>query len=107
MPRETTQQLLKLACQSAGDSVQYRRSYSGRGMYSDACVGIVGGMTDCMAIIAEVIKAKADQMLYAKPADKDHAAQEFYETVDTLLQYETDDMGLDSIVYWPVLKETN
>ena len=85
------QELIKDAAECA-DEVTFRNGYSGRGMYGKKCVGIVGTMINCMAVIAEVIKTCKDD-------------EDFDEAVDTLLQFTTDNMGWDVIVYWEELED--
>jgi hypothetical protein len=84
---QLTQDTLKSICEDSGGEVEFRNSYSGRGMYGSTCVGIVGSMSDCMVVIGEVIKSAE-----GNPG--------FEDTVDQLLSFSTDSMGRDVILYW-------
>jgi rubredoxin len=79
--------------------VQIRNSYSGRGMYGRACPGITGSHKGCMEVIAEVIKEAHRDVVYDVGSGPD-----FERLVDALLNYSTDSMGLDIILYWPRLE---
>ncbi len=115
----TLQEQLRDACDH-NDEVQFRNGYSGRGMFGDRCVGLVGKMGHIQAVIAHVIKWEADE--YAKAnansdsdleEDEDVAAEdskileEFDTRIDMLMNFSSDSMGLDMIVYWRRLKEIN
>ncbi len=84
-------QLIKGVAETS-DSVRFRSSYSGRGMYGASCVGIVGSYSACQEVIAEVI-------IEAKNDDED-LADEFDNLVRGLLAFEQDSMGTDVILYW-------
>ncbi len=74
---------------------RYRADYSGRGMYSKSCSAIVGRKTDCRAVIAEaIIQGHADNMQEA----------DFSDFVEVLLNYETDNMGHDVVLFWPAIQ---
>lgn len=88
----TLQQQLSDACDETSGEVDFRNSYSGRGMYGAACVGIVGSMQDCMSVIGQVIKNAA------------FGNEGLDEVVDTLLQFKTDRMGRDVVLYWEQLE---
>jgi hypothetical protein len=95
----TLQELIEEACkqtEGSGAEVNFRNSYSGRGMYGQQCVGITGGRKDCMRVIAEVIKMAYAESIENDDIDKDDA-------VDTLLDHDQDSMGHDIILYWPQL----
>lgn len=81
---------IKERCEDFGE-VDFRNSYSGRGMYGKQCVGITGSETACMSLISAVIVALVDEV----------EADEFPAAVDTLMSFSRDNMGLDIIVYWP------
>src|SRR5271166_122441 len=59
----TLQEQIKSACDQ-NDEVDFYDSYSGRGMYGDRCIGIIGRMGHIQAVIAHVVKQEADE--YAK-----------------------------------------
>jgi hypothetical protein len=86
----TLQTLLRDACNDSGE-VEFRHNYSGRAMYGRECVGITGDMSDCMLVIGEIIKQQKEE-------------PSFDDDVDTLLDFKTDSMGRDVIVYWPQLE---
>jgi hypothetical protein len=93
---QTLAQLIKDAVAQYGDtdSVRFRDSYSGRGMYGRECVAIVGSEGACQQIVAQVIK-ELHGLLHLH----------FDELVDTLLCSERDSMGRSDIVlYWPGLQ---
>lgn len=106
---ETIVKQLRTACDNAGD-VQFRESYSGRGMYGRACVGIVGTMDDCMAVIAE-INATLTQELFDTAIDagdgEENAAHDLNDAVQAmqrqLFRFSWDSMGWTTIVYWPAI----
>jgi len=85
------QALIKDAAECA-DEVSFYNGYSGRCMYGRRCIGITGSMLNCMAVIGEVIKSMKDD-------------EDFEDAVDTLLNFSTDGMGLDIIVYWRELED--
>lgn len=96
------------------DDVSVRYSYSGRGMYGKTCPGITGGRSDCMQVIAYVIKEKSmDLSRIAREAgrrDTEATEEELFATendfdrfVGTLLNFDQDSMGRDIIFYWPEL----
>lgn len=91
------QERIKQACDEIGD-VEYQR-YSGRGMYGDQCVGIVGSWRNCMNVIGFVIKAHNDELF---GAEDDVSFEEFNTNVDMLMDFRSDQMGRsDVVVYWP------
>ena len=71
----------------AGAAIEIRHDYSGRGMYGERCFGIV-----------------ADQVHHATTAvvlalaDAGYSGEDLHAVVDAA---ETDDMGLQTIVYFP------
>lgn len=70
------------------------RSYSGRGMYGKACVGVDCARGDSHAVVANIVIG----LMSLKDADEE-AAEHF--TLDGAVA--TDSMGLGSIVYFPRL----
>lgn len=78
------------------DNVKFYPKYSGRGMYGRECIGIVGSHTDCMNLIAEVIKNAA--------LEYEDNRYKFNDIVDTLMNSEHDNMGYDIIMYWRKLQ---
>lgn len=84
---------LKSVLKQSHEDVEYRKEYSGRGMYGDNCIGIVGQWGDCTNAIAHTINELiADDNL--NPED-----------TETLLSFKYDSMGMDVILYWPELKD--
>ena len=64
------------------------RSYSGRGMYGKECVGITG--STLQHVLADLVLAEFD-------FDKEDLAY-------LIRAARTDNMGMDTIVYWPNLQ---
>ncbi len=75
------------AASSAGYNV---RSYSGRGMYGDSCLGIVADN-----VIATVVNVLLNINI-----------DEQYDFLDVFESARTDSMGMSDIVYFPKLKVT-
>jgi hypothetical protein len=101
---------LRSACDEVAD-VEFRESYSGRGMYSRKCVGVVGSMTDCMAVIAHVVGTLTQDVFDAAINAGDGEENAAYDLNDqvqeaqaNLLNFSYDSMGLDVIVYWPSIE---
>lgn len=76
--------------------VRFRSSYSGRGMYGESCIGIVGTENDCREALCELIQEVHDISVHA---DDTH----FRESINILMSYHKDTMGYDVIFYWPTL----
>lgn len=99
--------LLAEACDNIGDVSL--REYSGRGMYGKKCMAVTGSIDACQRVIAEVLKAAADEAItIAHDADDDNAYQASLTTtsdlmsmIDSLVTFSWDNMGLDYVVYWP------
>lgn len=84
----TDEQLLILEDAANKADMEFWRSYSGRGMYGDTCVGIVG---DSGGLI---------RFVFALARDKRDGADEIIEE----LEYpSTDNVAYDKIWYWPTL----
>lgn len=88
------QNLLKELVEDSGLDLEFRNSYSGRGMYGRTCVGIVGSERDCMNVIKEAIKE-------AHELDETF---DFDDTVDMLLSFDRDSIAYNVILYWPALE---
>lgn len=90
-------QLIRQCVESVNDQqgldISYRDSYGYRGSYGRQCIGISGSHTECMTVIAEVIKDihKTDTV-------------DFDDAVDTLMSFDRDSMGRDVIYYWPSIE---
>ncbi len=82
--------------QTGDDSVNFRESYSGRGMYGKECVGITGSQADCRKVIAMVINDAYDSV----QPDASEEDFDFRGMVEALLDWEQDSMGYDVILYW-------
>jgi hypothetical protein len=105
------QQLITEACEQIGDDSVTIRSYSGRGMYGKTCTAIVGTMTDCQRVIAEVLKQAAQDVFDSAidaGDDGDREANAAYDKndqlsalIEKLVNFSWDSMGLDVVVYWP------
>jgi hypothetical protein len=63
----------------------FRRDYSGRGMYGETCIGVTGSTRELVGFIMLV-------------CDEDR------ELADQLVRLSVDDMGIDSIWYFPHLQ---
>lgn len=68
--------------------VEFRANYSGRGMYGNKCISIVGSKAECNRVIAQAIILLQDD-------------EDFAPCVETLLESDVDSMGLDVVMYWP------
>ena len=109
----TVQTLLKDACNTAGGSygaVSYRESYTAPHL-GVKCVGIVGNFSDCMIIIAQVIKnlaftlsSVAQDARVGNFEDLSDQEFEFESDIDVLMDFEQDVIGNDVIIYWPDLQ---
>ena len=71
--------------------------YSGRSMYGATCVSITGTRTGCMQTIASSIKIASQVAL-----ETDEFG-EFDVFVDAIMNFMTDRMGYDDVVYWPTI----
>jgi hypothetical protein len=72
------------------DDIQFRNTYSGRGMYAKKCIGIVASHSDAMNLIKEVLMN----------SDMD----DLEDNICTLLDFKTDSMGRNQIFYWEDLE---
>jgi len=93
---ENIARAVKAACEMTEGSeheASFYNGYSGRGMYGKQCVGVTGSERAVMAVIQEVIKEAHYDSAHDDTVD-------FELTVDTLLNYERDSMGMDIVVYW-------
>lgn len=103
------QERIKNTCQALG-TVKYR-SYSGRGMYGKQCVGIVGDWKDCQCLMQVVIGDQAQEVFDTARDATDESMDAAFDEHDDLQQtiamifdFRSDDMGLQSVVYWPNLE---
>ena len=70
---------------------EIRSDYSGRGMFGKSCVGVVvSSMGDFVSGVVNLVQDVAE--------DSDHPLAEM---VPQLKRMSTDNMGYDTIVYWP------
>ncbi len=97
----TLQQRIKRMCEEQ-KFVTFYNGYSGRSMYGRSCVGVTGTRQDCIAVIAELIK---DSMNEIAAGEETYVLDRYNDEVDTLLGFQTDSMGYDTIIYWPKLEE--
>jgi hypothetical protein len=98
----TLQEMIEEACKQTEDSeyeVHFRNTYSGRGMYGRQCMGITGSHKACMQVIGQVIK----ELTPWTTEDRPRGELDFRDSVDTLLDHDTDSMGRGIILYWPQL----
>lgn len=92
--------------------VEYR-SYSGRGMYGKSCVGITGSYRDCQRLLSDIAAEIIDDV-YTTAIDcgddekemihAGNVANQSKEDIENLMNYSTDNMGLDIVMYWPNIK---
>jgi hypothetical protein len=82
------------------------RSYSGRGMCGDQCLGFT--CNNPINGVLEVISAAMRELQDDVDHDDDDAVMQFADCVDGFIDYlknsSTDNMGLDQIVYFPDIK---
>lgn len=104
---QSIQQRIKTACEDTGGDVMYQKAYSGRGMSNRKCIGIVGSLGQCMALLTEVMKQSASDLFDTAIdcADNEEnaahdARDEHMELIDALLTFDRDSMGYDVILYW-------
>lgn len=102
------QERIAAACNDQGN-VNYR-SYSGRGMYGENCVGITGNISDCMIVIGMIINANAQEVFdeCIDCADENvnqvyESRDEFQATVERIMSFRMDNMGSAVVIYWPYL----
>ena len=90
-------QMIRLCVESVNDQqgldISYRDSYGYRGSYGHQCIGISGSHSECMTVIAEVIKELHDTEVL-----------DFESAIDTLMGFDRDSMGRDVIYYWPSIE---
>ena len=108
------QQLIKDACaqrhnsdEEDGANVIFNNTYSGRGMYGNYCVGMVGRPSDIQEVIAEVALAIMDESIdmFQRDGINSEVFCDAQVAMRMLLTVQkTDSMGRDTIVYWPSLK---
>jgi len=92
--------------------VDCRLDYSGRFMYGKKCIALTGSLNQSMAVIAEVINQRYQEVISnARDADDDSAIDASYQEesqvvgeVEKLLNFQYDSMGLDVVVYWPKIQ---
>lgn len=70
------------------------RSYSGRGMYGEKCVGIVGSS------FSEIFSNVVDDIFYSADDSENNRTHELMQLV---MRFKHDSMGKDMIVYWEQL----
>lgn len=88
---------LREIIESAGYEV---RSYSGRGMYGDYCLGFTTDYSD-FHTAADLVNAAEMVRRYYDNVDKAFTLQDF---LDVLEDATTDSMGCSTIVYFPRVK---
>jgi len=75
--------------------VRLYKNYSGRCMFGNTCIGIVGSQADCNAFIIECA------MEAAWTAREDNFDP--FDIKRILSNYRVDNMGLEMIFYWPAI----
>lgn len=85
------------------------RSYSGRGMHGRECLAIVGGISELRTLIATVL-SEAHTTVYEAAIDANHDDEKarvdkesdaMHDLISDIMDYETDSMGLSTVLYWP------
>lgn len=77
------------------------RSYSGRAMYGDRCIAIVGIHSECMTAIADTISAETQRLFNNMEEEAPDLVKHNF-LVKNLLNFRQDSMGRDDVVvYWP------
>jgi hypothetical protein len=100
---------------AARDAGLHVRSYSGRAMYGDKCLGIefdgseatvicdiITAFMDMHSDLGDVDETRPDDSNY----DGENYAQTLFEMVSALRMARSDSMGRGSIVYWPRIEWT-
>ena len=92
--------------EDVGLEVDFRSSYSGRGMYGRQCVGITGRDRDCRELIAKVICGMREDLKSVQlGSSEEENDRVFDEAVGILLNYDWDSMGMGGVIlYWPQLE---
>ncbi len=77
----------------------YPRSYSGRAMYGDQCLGVV--CKNVHDVIPKVINELTNEL-----SDENYMIDksDIEEICELLEGAKTDSMGLDSVIYWPGIR---
>lgn len=70
------------------------RSYSGRSMYGEECLAVLGD--SAIGILLSTIRDFAGSGAFD--------TSEIVELIDQLTDYRTDQLGMREIIYWPQLK---
>lgn len=91
--------------------VELRENYSGRGMYGDTCIGVVGEHDELENFERELAKAATlDKYKDHHPtdySDPEAVVETFIEELDAIAgQRRSDSMGMSSIYYYPRLTIT-
>lgn len=93
---------LQTAIETFNDST---RSYSGRAMYGKDCLGVVIPQDGLGELVANIVDHVINLASEARDANDDEADDEFLDCVsalpDALRKLRTDNMGYDTIVYFP------
>lgn len=107
------QQLIKDACadrhssdEEDGANVIFNNTYSGRGMYGNYCIGIVGRPSDIQEVIAEVALSVMEESIDV--VQRDGISSQVFGVAQIAMRMlltcqKTDSMGRDVIIYWPSL----
>jgi hypothetical protein len=101
---EITDMELSDAADAAG--VDVRQDYSGRGMYGETCIGVVGDASDCERFEAELAKAVT---LGEFKTDNEHNPEDVLDVymeklIDIQDARRSDNMGTEFIYYYPKMK---
>lgn len=76
--------------------VEIREDYSGRAMYGERCIGIVGDVADLVRVVAEA------QAIVTQEAEEDSLSP--LTSATRIPGPKSDSMGREAIFYWPDLR---
>ena len=87
-----------------------RTDYSGRFMHGDTCIGIVGDASTLVRFV-QAAATQLGEITAASPAGTPEAnaraAEALREFLPQLSQARSDNMGLETIYYWPGVQVTD
>lgn len=79
--------------------------YSGRGMMGKECLGITGTWQDVQGAMAEVLLNEHDRLMSEASDSEDPVdSGDYHDTVEALMDFSFDNMGLDVVVYFKNLQ---
>lgn len=95
-----------------GDQISFREKYSGRGMMGRSCIAVVchesqfrrflsDVMTNMVTELVDIVRDAFWQDALDKLIDHETVA---LSAINTLMSYQQDGMGLQTVYYWPTLE---